>query len=102
MLQLDARSRALRCEADFDLGPEAFGIHLPGDDEAMGRLPAQDGRPARALAARGDLVDRTALGFLPHDLLDLAGMEAVVLRRPPGSDLAGEHRERPLQWASHE
>jgi hypothetical protein len=74
------------------------GRDVPAEDDAVGRLVGEHGRPLALAAVGAAVVDAAADALLEHGLGDVDA-EHVVLARLDAVHLLGEDRERPLDGA---
>jgi hypothetical protein len=77
MLELEPCAVALAGDAHLDLGRGGpVGVGLPGEDDAVRRLPGEDGAPFAFLAVVPDLVNAAA-----DQALEDGGARLVVTHR---------------------
>src|SRR5262245_4539633 len=100
MFELDSRAvRALGDESYFDFRLQVrvvlpIGRDVPGEHQAGGRLPREDGTPVTRASIVAALVPAAADARLDH-CVDRRGLADLVDRqRPPLAHLLGEHPPR--------
>src|ERR1051326_1171719 len=105
MLKLDARGVAIRDEANVHFALDVLvelklAVQMPGENQALRRLPGQYLTPIAFATVDADFVPAPARPRLDHHALHFGGGDVMRLG-PPAAEARGEHLEGALARHLH-